>query len=96
MKKLLLIPVLLGALALAGCKTTQEEQVTVISNRGYVIEIPNELLQCNVLAKYPNPETLSDSEVSDILIALAKENQFCANNMQKIRDFIKRAKATMR
>lgn len=97
MKKIATVFALLGALVLAGCKTTEDDnKVIVTTQKGYVVEIPAELLQCKLLQSYPNPEQLTDAQISAILIQLAKENEFCANNMAKIKQFIARAKATIR
>lgn len=94
-KKTLIIITAFIAFGLAGC-ITKEDNVVVTTSKAYVIEIPPELLQCNLLGKYPNPEQLTDSQVAFILLQLSRENEFCASNMEKIKQFIVRAKATIR
>lgn len=98
MKKILLaISLIIYGFILTGCVTTQEEnKVIVTTTKSYVVDIPPELLQCNVFDSYPNPEKLTDEQISDLLLELSKTNKSCAANMQKIRDFITRAKATIR
>lgn len=84
------LTILLLALPLSACfGSNQDVQPTRTVYK--VAEVSPEYYECDRLL-LPDPETLTDYEVSMLINDLVKENRKCASNMKVIREFKDRAK----
>ena len=88
--------ILLGifALFLTACNS----QTTVVTRIEYrVVEIPESILQCVRMNRdsLPNPNTLTDVQLARVIRTLWKNNETCANNMEAIKEYIRKAKETI-
>jgi hypothetical protein len=88
LNKIILV-VFLG-LFLAACQSTGER--TLVET--VFITPPDSVVQCERYTNLPNPETLTNQEVSNLIIGLYTNLETCAINMDAIRDFIRRAEAS--
>ena len=89
MKKLMYI---IPAILLAGCATTPEQ---VLVRTEQVVIIPNEsLFNCSSVHKFPKPETLTDAQVAELLVALHRNNTNCQRNINAIKKSLEEAKKT--
>lgn len=79
--------ILAGALFLSGCQTTKPQ--VIIEYRE--INIPERYLQCDELAasNFPNPDTLTDKQASDLLKKLFARVKYCASNMDAVKNYQK-------
>jgi uncharacterized protein YcfL len=83
MKKAILI-----LLLLSGCADTQ----IIAKTNQEVVMPPAELMTCQVVSVFPNPDALTDIEVANLLTQLFQYNQGCYNNIQNIQEFLNKAK----
>lgn len=83
------------ALFLSACGGAQTTVVTRTEYR--VVEIPESILQCVRINRtsLPNPDTLTDVQLARLIRTLWKNNETCANNMDAIREYIKKSKETI-
>jgi len=89
MKKL----VLLLPFIVAGCAKALPPQV--LTKTEQVVIMPDaSLFNCPNVRKFPNPETLTDVEVSKLLIQLHTNNTQCQKNINSIHQFLDGAKKT--
>ena len=91
MKKLLTISAIILPLFLTACQTTP----TVVNNtQTIVISPPESLFNCPQLNRMslPDPTTLTNRQIADILVKLEKYNRICGINMNQIQAYIERAK----
>lgn len=85
MKKLFIIVMLAGALA--GCQTTQQKTVPVVSFQH--IEIPSQLLDCkSKVITIPDPKTLTNKQVSKFILKLKELLEECQNDSASIERLI--------
>lgn len=86
---------ILFALFLGACNTSQPTVVTRTEYR--VVEIPESILQCVRVSKdtLPDPDKLTDVQIARLIRQLWKNNETCANNMNAIREFIRKSKETI-
>ena len=86
MKKLTAVAL---TLILAGCATSPQY---ITKEKLTVVEPDKNLYICSLIAKYPNPETLTDVEVAKLLLNYETTNSECRRNMKAIQSFINQAK----
>lgn len=90
MKKLAVV--MLFALALAGCETTQQ---VVTTTRLQVVDVPANLYNCPVIKTFPEVKTLTDVQVGRLIVQLEKNNVTCRNSLDAIRSYLAAAKKTV-
>lgn len=98
MKKLIYIAFITALISpLAACATTGTGSVTPVVTRdvNHVIEPPTVLFYCPQLSKLPDPATLTNRDLANLITTLMKDNQTCGYNMVAIQNFIKKAKAVI-
>lgn len=89
MKKIILLCFLL----LAGCN----DQAQVVTTYRYMVVHPSEAMYyCPVLKEWPNWKTLTDSQVSKLIVQLQKNNLTCKSSIESIRKFLKNADKTIK
>lgn len=81
--------VIVGALALAGCQTTEQ----VVTKTELQVVIPDRTLFTCPTAKYPKPDTLTDVEVAKLLVTLQRNNAECKRNLDSVRRYLEEAKS---
>jgi len=79
MKKLLLLSVLV----LAGCQSSQ----VVTAPEVKTISIPEEYFDCPVIKSFPKADTLTDAQVSNLLITAIRNNRRCKNSLDAIKEY---------
>lgn len=87
-----LVAIILLIPLVSSCTTTRP---TVIDqSRTIVISIPEALLKCPQLKseELPNPETLTNKEVAELIDKLYRSNRTCGINMLQIRAYQEKAK----
>lgn len=89
MKKLAIIAVFA---ALAGCNS---QQPLLVSTQQVVVMPDPTLFECPTLARLPNPDTLTETQVAKILVNLQSYNVKCKKNIVAIQEFLTRAKSTV-
>jgi hypothetical protein len=72
------------ALGLASCASNP----ILIREKIAKIEISDELFECPVLKKYPNPEKLTDIQVAKLIVELHRNNKKCKTSIDAIKQFI--------
>ncbi len=85
-----LVAIILTLPLAAGCTTTKS--VVLDQSRVVVITVPKNLLDCPQIGKLPNPETLTNKQVAQVIEKLYRYNRTCGINMQQIQDYIEKAK----
>ena len=83
MKKLVII----AALLLTGC------QSTIPTTRLQVVTPPEQMYDCPIKTKWPNWQTLNDTEVAKTIVELYKNNVRCKNSIDAIKQYLDSAKA---
>lgn len=86
---------LLVLVVLAGCGTTQTQQVLVKDTTFVVVDIPKQLYNCPEIraADLPDPETLTIGQITDLIERYENINGICRANMGGIKSYMARAKA---
>ena len=77
-----------AGLGLAGCT----DQQLLITKQLIVVEPTAAQYYCPVLKSFPRWKTLTDSQVSDLLITLYKNNVTCKSSIESIRRLIENEK----
>lgn len=78
---------------LSACSTTNQNPV--LTKQNYIVVMPPAQLQnCPQITRYPNPETLTDKQVSDIILRLNANNKACKVNLDAVYDYLNKAKQT--
>ena len=85
MKNVLIIVFI--SIFLVGCNSTK--RISAINTT--VITPPATLYNCPQLGKLPNPETLTNQEVADVISKLYRYNKICKINMDQIQKFVEAA-----
>lgn len=75
------------ALLLTGCN----EGNIVLKKEYVVVTPPQEMFECPIVKKFPDPITLTDIQVARLLKQLHKNNRTCAKNMELIDQFLEQA-----
>ena len=81
MKKIILLSFLL-----AGCQTITETKLQVVTP-------PAQMYDCPIKTKWPNWQTLNDTEVAKTLVELYKNNSRCKASVDAIKQYLDSAKA---
>lgn len=74
----------LAALVLTGCASTN---VPRIVEKPVVSTVPNEFFICPTVDQLPNPETLTNAQIADLIIKLDRNNQTCKNSLKAIKEY---------
>ena len=82
MKKIILLSFLL-----AGC------QSSIIETKLQVVTPPEQMYDCPIKTKWPNWQTLNDTEVAKTIVELYKNNSRCKASIDAIQKFLTDAKA---
>ncbi len=91
MKKILVVCLL--AIGVAACNP-QEAQL--IRDKLQVVQVPQEYYdRCPVLKTLPNSKTLTDKQVSNLVLQLYKNNVECKRAMDAIKDYLAKADAEL-
>ena len=86
MKKILIIPVLF----LTACASPE----TIVTTTKYQVITPNAgMYNCPTIRAFPDPLTLSDIQVAQLIVQLYENNQTCKNSIEAIKKFLQDAKA---
>jgi hypothetical protein len=72
------------SIMLTACGSTPSQVVRVEVSRE--ISFPTQLVDCP-LTRYPNPDTLTEDEVSRLIRGLAQANQRCRASSKAIQDY---------
>lgn len=84
--------VVLLALIVAGCQTADP---TVVSTKLETVRVPEELFDCPVVRSFPKSATLTDAQVSSLLITLTKNNIRCKNSLDAVKEYLESAEKTI-
>lgn len=85
-----ILAVLAICMGLAACGTPTSQ---VIESKVYVqATVPDKLLKCDLIARLPNPNTLTDAEVATLIARLYHDNAECHYNMEAIKKYEHSAK----
>lgn len=74
---------------LIGCQSSAKIQIV---EQTKIVIPPEELFQCPELKNYPNPKTLTNYQVAQIIAKLAKNNSICRNNIEAIENYLIQAR----
>lgn len=77
-------------LPLAACATTS--QTVVVQQEPIVIAPPNTLYSCPQVSKLPDPATLTNRDLANLITTLIKDNKICGANMNSIRTYVDKAR----
>lgn len=91
MKKLLAL-LFVGFLVTA-CNEAKDLRQVVITKEQIILEIPEAFNNCPRLRTFPDPAKLTDKQVANLLITLVANNQKCADSIDKIYAYVKKARA---
>jgi len=89
MKYLIIIPL---ALILSACAT---KEVKLVAPEYKVIKAPDDFYKCPTVTKFPNPSTLTEKELGQLLVKQQRYNVTCKNNIEAIRKFYEDAEKTL-
>jgi hypothetical protein len=78
---------------LAGCAKDLPPQV-LVRNQGVVVMPDIKLFHCPNVREFPNPDTLTDVEVSKLLVRMHTNNTVCQKNINSIYKVLDDAKKT--
>ena len=88
--KILLVPLVLSTLFLAGC---DPQQVQPIVNKYHVVLAPDSMYNCPVVKSWPKIQTLTDLQTARLIVDLAEKNKICKSSMVALKSFYENAKA---
>lgn len=71
-----------ATLALAGCASKPPQVLTKTEIQVYVPD--RSLFYCQNVRRFPNPETLTDTQVAKLLVELHSKNTECQKNMNAV------------
>ena len=89
-KFLFLLPVAFLAI---GCASDVEPQL--VTTKYKVVMPPQDFYNCPSITKFPNPDTLTDAQVGQLLVKLQTTNVKCKRNIEAIRTYLLNAKKTV-
>lgn len=84
MKRLLIIPLILG---ISACSTPPQ----TVRTEWRVVKPSAAMYECPLLKRWPNPDTLTDVQVAKTLVQLYKNNAKCKNSVDAIQRFLDKA-----
>lgn len=82
MKKIIIL-----SLFLAGCNAS------AVTTKIEVVTPPKEMYDCPIKERWPNWQTLNDTEVAKTVVELYKNNKRCKASIDAIQKFLTNAKA---
>jgi hypothetical protein len=88
MKRLLILSVLL----LTACQHTA---VSLIAPEYKVVKASDDLYKCPQVTKFPEPETLTDQQVGNLILKLQGNNIICKNSLDSLHKFYDDADKTL-
>lgn len=88
MKRLLLLLPLL----LTGCSQTA---VQLLAPEYKIVKAPDDLYNCPIETKFPNPDTLTNKQAGNLLLKVQTNNSICKNNMNALKQFYDDAEKTV-
>ena len=74
-----------------GCASNKQIEV-LTQYEVKVIEPPDKLYECPQIEEWPDPETLTNQQVANVIILLTKNLSICKNNINAIKAYIEKAK----
>lgn len=80
------------AFVLSACAT---KQVKLIAPEYKIIKAPDDFYKCPIVSKFPNPNTLTEKEIGQLLVKMQRYGVACKNNMEAIRKFYNDAEKTV-
>ena len=86
MKKILFV--LIIPLFLLGC----QEEAQLIKETNVVLVPSRSLDNCPVIKQFPDPSTLTDSQVAKLLVVLQHNNVLCRKTIDQIYNYLESAK----
>ena len=92
MKTYIIIPLI--ALALVGCAKKNPPQ-TLVKTEQVVIIPDRTLFNCPNVRRFPDPESLTDAEVAELVITLHSNNTKCQKNINAIWKTLEENKKTI-
>lgn len=81
---------LVATLVLSACG--DPKTVKVIVEKPVVFVPSDKLFQCPVVSEFPDPTTLTDEQVAELLVKLDTYNRKCYNSLQAVRKQLLAAK----
>lgn len=84
MKKILIVPLVLG---MAACGTPPQ----TVRTEWKVVKPNVAMYECPLLKRWPDPENLTDVQVARTLVQLYKNNVKCKNSIVAIQKFLDKA-----
>lgn len=83
--------ILAAMLSLTACTTTTRVVKTVFVPYPIVIKAPETLFTCPTVEELPNPDTLTNQQLIDLIVELMENNHTCKINIQAIWSYNQRA-----
>lgn len=80
------------AVLLSACQTTKPAPILTTA-APVLVTTPKNLMVCPVLKEFPNPDTLTNKQLGDLLAVLYSYNQECFINMSAIKSYTVRVEA---
>ena len=84
--------VLLLPLLLTGCSQTA---VQLIAPEYKIVKAPDIMYDCPVETKFPNPDTLTNKQVGNLILKLNKNNNVCKQKLEAVKQFYNDAEKTV-
>lgn len=84
---------LIAILLLSACEVPK--QPTIIVEKPVVFIPSDRLFNCPVVDSFPNPDTLTDEDVAELLVTLDSYNHTCKNSLIAVRKQLLAAKAKL-
>ena len=79
------------ALPLAACATTGPTTI-ITKDIPVVIAPPDTLYSCPQVSTLPNPATLTNRDLANLITTLVKNNRVCGANMSSIQTYVAKAR----
>ena len=87
------VGIFLLALTLGACAT--KPPVVLDQTKIVAVSPPATLFNCPVILSFPDPDKLTNKQLAKLIKTLYENNQTCSINMQKIEEFVKKAKVNI-
>lgn len=94
MRNMWIVALACGLVMFAGGCATKPEPIVVDKSIVVVAKPPETLYKCPQIKQFPNPETLTNKEVAQVISRLVEANMICGINMDQIKAYIERAEKT--
>ena len=89
-KLLFLLPV---AVLAVGCAATPKPEL--ITTKYKVVMPPQDFYNCPTISQFPNPDTLTDAQVGQLIVRLQTNNVKCKRSVDAIKTYLLNAKKTV-